>query len=71
MFTRGGLCGAQALLEMEDVPAAEFEADVLACLPQAPWSISRDEVARRRDLRSARHGLLACYETFHSTYSMT
>lgn len=67
MKLRGGvMCyGAQALLEMEAVPAAEFEPEVLACLPQAPWAISREELARRRDLRSTRHACIVLPPKHH------
>mmetsp|Transcript_57804 Transcript_57804/g.183268 ORF Transcript_57804/g.183268 Transcript_57804/m.183268 type:complete len:232 (-) Transcript_57804:191-886(-) len=30
---------------------AEFEEDALACLPATPWSISQEEIKKRRDLR--------------------
>ena len=41
-------------MHMEAVGDEPFSDAVLACLPPTPWSISAEEVARRRDLRSAR-----------------
>lgn len=41
-------------MEMEAVRDEPFREDVLACLPATPWSISDEEISRRRDLRATR-----------------
>ena len=41
----------QVLLHEFDVPHAEFNADVMACLPPGNWQISEDIIAKRTDLR--------------------
>ncbi|KAG2436972.1 hypothetical protein HXX76_006487 [Chlamydomonas incerta] len=43
-----------ALLEMEGIRSADFEPDVLACLPPTPWRITEQDIAARRDFRSTR-----------------
>ncbi|KAI3425159.1 hypothetical protein D9Q98_008930 [Chlorella vulgaris] len=44
-----------ALLSMEQVvDDDQFSPEVLACLPPTPWSISDEEVGRRRDFRHQR-----------------
>lgn len=45
----------QALLQTEGVKDAEFEREVLACLPATPWAISAAEISKRRDLRNDRY----------------
>ena len=44
----------QAILEMEGIDTSEFGPEVLACLPATPWTISPEEIAKRRDLRLSR-----------------
>ena len=41
-------------MHMEAVGDEPFSDAVLACLSPTPWSISAEEIARRRDLRSVR-----------------
>uniref|UniRef100_A0A182JC98 Exosome complex exonuclease RRP44 n=1 Tax=Anopheles atroparvus TaxID=41427 RepID=A0A182JC98_ANOAO len=41
----------EVILLEHDVPHARFSEDVLACLPQLPWSITADDLKRRVDLR--------------------
>ncbi len=43
-------------MHMEAVTDESFSDAVMACLPATPWSISNDEIMRRRDLRSTRCG---------------
>ena len=45
---------SKAILQDCDVDESEFSEEVLACLPATPWSISTQELARRRDFRSTR-----------------
>lgn len=47
-------CMFQAILEVEGVDTSEFEEDVLACLPPTPWHITKEEIAKRKDLRELR-----------------
>lgn len=44
------------MMHMEAVTDEPFSDAVMACLPATPWSISNDEIMRRRDLRSTRCG---------------
>uniref|UniRef100_A0A061SEE0 Dis3-like exonuclease 2 n=1 Tax=Tetraselmis sp. GSL018 TaxID=582737 RepID=A0A061SEE0_9CHLO len=43
-----------AILAAEGIVEADFPQDALDCLPAIPWSISEDELAKRRDFRPAR-----------------
>ncbi|BDA45360.1 DIS3-like exonuclease 2 [Coccomyxa sp. Obi] len=45
---------SKAMMHMEAVTDEPFSDAVMACLPVTPWSISDEEIARRRDLRSTR-----------------
>ncbi|KAK9829114.1 hypothetical protein WJX72_003965 [[Myrmecia] bisecta] len=44
----------KAILAMESVSEADFTEEVLGCLPTTPWSISNEELAKRKDLRGSR-----------------
>ena len=44
----------RAILTDCDVDSRPHPAPALACLPSTPWSISEDEIARRRDFRKTR-----------------
>ena len=52
------LASGQAILAMEEIRDDPFDDEVMACLPSTPWSISEDEIAKRRDLRSTRQASL-------------
>ena len=44
-----------ALLEMEAVNSADFNPEVMACLPkEKPWIISQQERSQRRDFTTTR-----------------
>lgn len=43
------------MMHMEAVTDEPFSDAVMACLPATPWSISDEEIGRRRDLRSTRY----------------
>lgn len=43
--------GTQALLAAGAVRTADFDDDVLSCLPPTPWRVTERDLAERRDLR--------------------
>eukprot|EP00192_Tetraselmis_astigmatica_P002303 CAMPEP_0117691284 /NCGR_PEP_ID=MMETSP0804-20121206/25625_1 /TAXON_ID=1074897 /ORGANISM="Tetraselmis astigmatica, Strain CCMP880" /LENGTH=998 /DNA_ID=CAMNT_0005504481 /DNA_START=114 /DNA_END=3110 /DNA_ORIENTATION=- len=43
-----------AVLAAEGIVETGFSQDVIDCLPSSPWEVPKEELARRRDLRSTR-----------------
>jgi exoribonuclease R len=43
-----------AIMFMHNIHGPDFPEEALECLPATPWTIPKDEIARRRDLRGER-----------------